>query len=30
VTSFTRRADGSFEEIAYAEPAAGGIDLGAV
>ena len=30
VTSFVRRDDGSFEEIAYAEPAARGIDLGAV
>ncbi|HLT67860.1 MAG TPA: histidine phosphatase family protein, partial [Microbacterium sp.] len=30
VTSFTRRPDGSFEEIAYAEPAAAGVDLGAV
>lgn len=30
VTSFERRADGSFVEVAYSEPAAAGVDLGAV
>ncbi|GGO66762.1 phosphoglycerate mutase [Microbacterium nanhaiense] len=30
VTSFARRADGSFDEIGYAEPASAGVDLGAV
>ncbi|MGO3320442.1 MAG: histidine phosphatase family protein, partial [Microbacterium gubbeenense] len=30
VTSFERRADGSFVEVAYVEPAAAGVDRGAV